>query len=82
MESKERESIRKIVEVNNELKRLYEEHQKLESRLARYETRGFLTPGEQIFVRTLKKKKLSGVDRMMEILAKNDGNLDREIAAH
>lgn len=80
MEQKERESIQKVVAVNNELKRLYEEHQKLEARLARYETRGFLTPGEQIFVRTLKKKKLSGVDRMMEILAQSGS--ESSLSAH
>ncbi len=80
MEKRERESIQKVQAVNNELKRLYEEHQKLEARLARYETRGFLTPGEQIFVRTLKKKKLSGVDRMMEILAKSEP--ETSIPAH
>lgn len=80
MEKRERDSIHKIVELNNELKRLYEQHQQLEERLARYESRGFLTPGEQIFVRTLKKKKLSGVDRMMEILAQTETSPG--IAAH
>lgn len=80
MEKRERDSIHKIVELNNELKRLYEQHHKLEERLARYESRGFLTPGEQIFVKTLKKKKLSGVDRMMEILAQTDSG--PELAAH
>lgn len=72
MERRERESIQKIVELNNELKRLYEQHQRYEERLARYESRGFLTPGEEIFVRTLKKKKLSGVDRMMAILSQTE----------
>ena len=68
MEKNERESIQKVVQINSELKRLYDEHQRLEEKLAHYESRGFLTPGEQIFVKSLKKKKLSGVDKMMKIL--------------
>ena len=69
MEKREKETIQRALTYNSELKRLYQEHQRLEAILARYESRSFLTPGEQIFVKSLKKKKLSGVDRMMEILA-------------
>jgi uncharacterized protein len=69
MEKIERETIEKFGSDNSELRRLYEEHQRLETKLQRYESRRFLTPGEQIFVKSLKKKKLAGVDRMMAILA-------------
>ena len=72
MEKQERETIQRIVKNNEELKRLYHQHQLYEKKLARYESRGFLTPAEQLAIRTLKKKKLSGVDRMMMILSLSD----------
>ena len=76
MEKQERETIQKIVKNNEELKRLYHQHQLYEQKLARYESRGFLTPAEQLAIRTLKKKKLSGVDRMMTILSLSEPGVD------
>ena len=76
MEKQERETIQKIVKNNEELKRLYHQHQLYEQKLDRYESRGFLTPAEQLAIRTLKKKKLSGVDRMMTILSLSEPGVD------
>jgi uncharacterized protein YdcH (DUF465 family) len=76
VEKQERETIQRIVKSNEELKRLYHQHQLYEQKLARYESRSFLTPAEQLAMRTLKKKKLSGVDRMMMILSLTDSSID------
>lgn len=80
MEKRERETIQRVVKNNEELRRLYHQHQLFEQKLARYESRGFLTPAEQLVVRTIKKQKLSGVDRMMSILALNYP--EGEVATH
>jgi uncharacterized protein YdcH (DUF465 family) len=54
---------------NFELRKLYEEHCKLEQVLATFENRPFLTSAEEIEEKRLKMKKLQGVDRMMSIVA-------------
>ncbi len=59
-----------MIETDIRLKRLYQEHEKLQKTLARYEHRGFLTSEEEVTVKGLKMKKLSGVEQMMDILAK------------
>lgn len=69
MEDREREMIRAAIKTNHELKKLYEEHIYLEDQLSRLENRPFLTTEEEIEEKLLKRKKLSGVDRMMRILA-------------
>jgi len=73
MERQDRERILKALEGNAELRRLYEEHETLQNELARFENRTFLTPGEEIEQKKLKKKKLMGVDRMMEIISQRPG---------
>ena len=68
MENADRELIKKVLKSNLKLKRLYEEHQFLEHKLSGFQHRPFLTAGEQLELQRLKKRKLFGVDRMMEIL--------------
>lgn len=68
MESQERELILKMREVDTRLKRLYEEHEKLENELTTYGRRAFLTEQEQARQKQLKFKKLKGVEQMITIV--------------
>ena len=68
MESSDKELILRFLPHDPVLRRLYNEHQELESRLDEYNTRSFLTADEQMEEKRLKKRKLFGVDKMMEIL--------------
>jgi len=69
MENRDRELIQKVLRTNIELKRLYQEHMVLEEKLNRFEKRTFLLPIEELEARSLKKKKLHGVDKMMSIIS-------------
>jgi len=71
MENSDRELIRKVLQSNNELARLYHEHCQLEDLLTRFEHMVFMTPSEEMEVKALKRKKLSGVDRMMAIVSEH-----------
>lgn len=68
MENQERDLILKMREVDTRLKRLYEEHERLENELTEYGRRSFLTSHEQVRQKELKFKKLKGVERMMDIV--------------
>jgi len=68
MESAEHDLIVRLMESDARLKRLYTEHQEIEGKLLEYNSRGFLTVDEEMEEKRLKKKKLLGVDQMMEIL--------------
>ena len=69
MERTDKELIQRFLESNPQLRRLYAEHETLETRLNKLGRKAFLTPDEQLEARRLKKRKLFGVDRMMEIIA-------------
>jgi uncharacterized protein YdcH (DUF465 family) len=69
MERTDRELIERVLTDNFELKRLYEEHHRLEEMLSSFEKRPFLTTVEELEQKHLKMKKLHGVDRMMNIVA-------------
>lgn len=71
MEVIDRERILDALKNNPELRRLYEEHETLEDELSRFENRTFLTVSEEIEQKKLKKLKLLGVDRMMEIISQH-----------
>lgn len=69
MELNDRETILKVIKTNSQLRRLYREHVNLEDRLTGLQRRNFLTPTEEMEIKSLKKKKLYGVDRMMAIIS-------------
>lgn len=69
MENIEKALLERAVEHDSQIRRLYNEHKKLEERLVSYEGRVFLTNKEQIEVKELKKRKLRGKDMLMELLA-------------
>jgi|GEM_PF-201947 len=69
MERTDRELIEQVMKNDMRLKRLYDQHLKLERSLEQFQGRSFLTGIEQRDERNLKKKKLNGVDEMMRLLA-------------
>ena len=71
MESQDRERIMKMLFRDIRLKRLYDEHCRFENELSRFKDRPFLTLDEEKEEKLLKKKKLAGVDEMMQILSVN-----------
>ncbi len=78
MERTDRELIEQMMENDMRLKRLYEQHDKIEKMLERFQGRVFLTSIEQREERDLKKKKLNGVDEMMRLLAESRQNFNQE----
>ena len=68
MENNERQLIEQALAHNIDLRRLYAEHLKIEEQLAALEHRKFLSPEEDLLHKTLKKRKLHGVDRMVGII--------------
>ncbi len=69
MENIEKTLLERAVEHDSQIRRLYNEHKKLEERLESYETRVFLTNKEQVEVKDLKKRKLRGKDMLMQLLS-------------
>lgn len=68
MEAADRELLATMLDRDVRLQRLYREHQELEKRLGNYHKRPYLTGGEELEQKELKRRKLAGVDRMMRIL--------------
>ena len=70
MERWELDLINKLIDKDEELKRLWEEHLELEKKIEEYNKRLYLTPEEEAEKNRLKKLKLAGKDRIQEILNK------------
>jgi uncharacterized protein YdcH (DUF465 family) len=68
MERTDRELLHIAMGSNVRLRRLYEEHCRLDEEVARYERRGYLTDQEKGELKRLKSRKLQGMDEMMQIL--------------
>jgi len=73
MEKKDEELIQSLLSHDAELRRYYEEHLELERRLSEFNRRAYLTPEQEIEKKQIQKVKLSGKDRIMEILDKHRG---------
>jgi len=71
MEKKDEELIQTLIPHDEELKRFYEEHVLLESQLADLNRKLYLTPEQDLEKKQLQKRKLSGKDRIMQILEKH-----------
>ncbi|MCO6431712.1 MAG: hypothetical protein J5J00_12710 [Deltaproteobacteria bacterium] len=74
MEDVDRQKILQTMPGDKRLKRLYEKHLKLERKLASYSGRSYLTSAEEVESKRLKREKLHGVDRMMNLLRENPFN--------
>lgn len=68
MEDTERQLILRAVESDQQIRRLYDEHLRLERILADYNSRLYLTPEEEMEEKELKIKKLRGKDLMMQLV--------------
>jgi hypothetical protein len=71
MEEYERSQIESLLDRDEELRALWQEHQDLESRLRALDSRRYLSPEEQVERKRLQKRKLAGKDRIAEIVARH-----------
>jgi hypothetical protein len=69
VEKSDLELIKRLVEENDELRVLMEDHKELERQLMAIQQKRHLTPGEEVERRNLQKMKLAGRDRIEEILS-------------
>lgn len=68
MEKVDRELLLSLVPINPDLKKLYEEHVRLEKEVERLERYAKYSSSAQLRHKTLKKRKLQGMDNIMSIL--------------
>jgi uncharacterized protein YdcH (DUF465 family) len=68
----EEELVAKLLEENEEFRKLYDEHQDLENKLEEFKKLRHLIPDDEVQVNTLKKLKLQGKDRMAQIIQISD----------
>jgi uncharacterized protein YdcH (DUF465 family) len=71
MEQQDLDLILKLMDRDPELKRYVEEHRELEAHLEEMNRRPYLTPEETVERKRLQKLKLSGRDKIENILAKH-----------
>ena len=71
MEKKDEELIQSLLDRDAELKQYYDEHLALEQQLAEFNRKLYMTPEQEIEKKELQKRKLSGKDRIMQILDKH-----------
>ncbi|MCB0353939.1 MAG: hypothetical protein KDD64_10455 [Bdellovibrionales bacterium] len=69
MESADRKKILELAKRNFTIRKLYREHQDLEEKLARLGNKRYLTAQEEVEQKTLKIRKLRGVDTMLSLVA-------------
>ncbi len=69
MEKSDLALIKRLVEENDELRVLMEDHKELERQLMTIQQKRHLTPGEEVERKNLQKMKLAGRDRIEEILS-------------
>lgn len=72
MESNERELIQQSLATNFELRKLYDQHMKFETRLEKLGKQAYLTQGEESEQKSLKRMKLIGVERMIKLASDED----------
>lgn len=80
MEKKDEEFILTLLEHDAELKTFYEEHLDLERQLEDFNRRLYLSPEQEIERKQLQKRKLSGKDKIMQILEEHRAGVRRAAA--
>ena len=70
MEPWEIEKIQALIQKDEELKKLWEEHLEYEEKIEELQSKRYLTPEEEVELKRLKKEKLAGKDRIYSILRK------------
>ncbi len=71
MDEVERHKVKQAVKESKLMKRLFDEHCELDTRVAELERQSYLTSAEEFELRILKKRKLLGVDRMMNLISED-----------
>ncbi|NPA14960.1 MAG: DUF465 domain-containing protein [Deferribacteres bacterium] len=64
------EIIERLMEVNDDFRKLKEEHAKLEERLEELQNKKYITVEEEIEIKAIKRKKLELKDKMNEFVVK------------
>jgi uncharacterized protein YlxW (UPF0749 family) len=70
MEDRDIQLVRKLIPQDKELKQLWEEHLDYEEKLDKFNKKHFLTTEDELKRREIQKLKLSGRDKIEEILKK------------
>lgn len=70
MDQHELDLLEKYAPQDPELKSLWDDHLLFEKQVEKLESKNFLTPSEQHSLKLLKKQKLEGKTRLMQILDK------------
>lgn len=68
MDALELELINKYIEKDEELKTLWNDHQLYEKQLEKLEGKSYRTPAEDMQMKELKKQKLDGKTRLVDLL--------------
>lgn len=68
MEKLDHELLLKVISDNHNLKKLYDEHLKLEQELSKLEKLAAFSTAAEVHHKQLKKQKLKGMDGIMSIL--------------
>ncbi len=81
MEKKDEDFIHTLLDHDAELKTYYEEHLDLERQLEEFNRRLYLSPEQEIERKQLQKRKLSGKDKIMQILEAHRSGARRAAAS-
>jgi hypothetical protein len=76
MERAEHILIELVMKEDAKLRRLYKEHEELESELLELQRRAFLTDNERLLVRDIKYRKLRGKEQIMRIIDEHRKRID------
>ncbi len=64
----EQEIKKRLLKENKEFREAFEKHRKLENRLSKFQSKGYLTDEEKLKEKQLKKKKLILKDKMYHLM--------------
>jgi len=68
------QAVSQLLNANDEFKKLYEEHDSLKNRVMEMTQKKVMTPEDEVELHRLKKIKLAGKDRMLQILDEEGHN--------
>ncbi|SHN70412.1 DUF465 domain-containing protein [Desulfovibrio litoralis] len=71
MDLKDRELLEKVSKIDPEVKSLWDDHVIYEKKLQVLEAKPFLSPQEELDLKSLKKQKLDGKTRLVALLNKH-----------
>lgn len=71
MEERDRKLLEKLAETDSEIKGLWEDHVLYGKQLDKLESKPFLTPAEEVEMKSLKKQKLEGKTRLVSLLQRH-----------